>query len=291
MLVESLLDNLSTARLEIDMIEFSGIEFRHVDNRLMSLKLVELGLSQAALFGPKGDVLQPTEVLHRKPALVQRGLFKPVTNANIDMLRCSRKAFAAVQERPETDVVELMEITMRDLLNQDGAIDPRDFLARADMLGAAGLPVLISNYFEHYKLANFLRRCTTAPIAMVLPAASLASVFDAQYYADLEGGVLEAIGRLFGRDLKIYVYPSIASTGAPVATAASLGLQGGLDKLYSYLLERGKLVHVEGYDPSALSGTSRDVLRLIKARDARWEAMVPPAVADLIRRRGFFGRN
>jgi hypothetical protein len=289
MLVESLLDNLSTARLEIDMIEFSGIEFRHVDNRLMSLKLVELGLSQAALFGPKGDVLQPTEVLHRKPALVQRGLFSPVTNANIDMLRCSRKAFAAVQERPEDDVVELMEITMHDLLTHDGGIDPRDFLARADMLGAAGLPVLISNYFEHYKLANFLRRCTTAPIAMVLPAASLAQVFDEQYYADLEGGVLEAIGRLFGRDLKIYVYPSRVSTGALVATAASLGLQSGLDKLYGYLLERGKLVPVEGYDPSALSGTSRDVLRLIKARDAGWEGMVPPAVADLIKRRGFFG--
>jgi hypothetical protein len=41
------------------MIEFSGIEFRHVDNRLMSLKLVELGLSGAAMFGPSGEVIQP----------------------------------------------------------------------------------------------------------------------------------------------------------------------------------------------------------------------------------------
>ena len=35
-LVESLLDRLTTGRIEIDMIEFSGIEFRHVDNRLMA---------------------------------------------------------------------------------------------------------------------------------------------------------------------------------------------------------------------------------------------------------------
>jgi hypothetical protein len=205
------------------------------------------------------------------------------------MLRCSCKAFAAAQERSETDVVELMEITMRNLLTEEGAIDPRDFLARADMLGAAGMPVLISNYFEHYKLANFLRRCTTAPIAIVLPAASLAQVFDENYYADLEGGLLEALGRLVGRDLKIYVYPTLERTGALVATAASLGLQGGLDKLYAYLLDRGKVVHIEGYDPSALSVTPREVLRLIKAGDARWEGMVPPPVADLIKRRGFFG--
>jgi len=42
-LVESLLDNLTTRRLEIDMLEFSGIEFRNVDNRVMALKLVQIG--------------------------------------------------------------------------------------------------------------------------------------------------------------------------------------------------------------------------------------------------------
>src|SRR5580704_18108709 len=56
LMVESLLDNLSTQRIEIDMIEFAGIEFRHVDNRVMSLKLVQLGLTGAAMFGPSGEV-------------------------------------------------------------------------------------------------------------------------------------------------------------------------------------------------------------------------------------------
>src|SRR6056297_2089636 len=51
LLVDSLLDGLSTSRIEIDMIEFSGIAFRHVDNRVMSLRLVQLGLSKAAMLG------------------------------------------------------------------------------------------------------------------------------------------------------------------------------------------------------------------------------------------------
>src|SRR6202522_135430 len=77
-LLESLLDNLSTKRIEIDMIEFSGIEYRYVDNRVMGLKLVQLGLSGAAMFGPSGEVLQPSEVLRKRPILVERGSFRPV---------------------------------------------------------------------------------------------------------------------------------------------------------------------------------------------------------------------
>lgn len=84
-MIESLLDNLSTERIETDMIEFSGIAFRCVDNRVMSLKLVQLGLSGAAMFGPTGEVLQPSEVLRKRPILVERGSFRPVTKVNIDI--------------------------------------------------------------------------------------------------------------------------------------------------------------------------------------------------------------
>ena len=62
-LLKSLLDNL-VGRIEVDMVEFSGIEFRHVDNRIMSLKLVQLGLSKAAMFNSDGQMLLPSEVLH-----------------------------------------------------------------------------------------------------------------------------------------------------------------------------------------------------------------------------------
>ena len=288
-LVESLLDNLSTERLEIDMIEFSGIEFRHVDNRLMSLKLVQLGLSQAAMFGAKGEVLQPTEVLHRKPVLVERGHSRPVTKVNIDMLRCARKAFAEAQGRPEADVVEVMEITMRNLVTEAGAVEPRDFLARADVLEAAGKTVLISDYFEHYRLANFLRRCTSEPIAMVLGAGSLLPVFDEQYYDALEGGILEAVGRLFGKNLKFYVYPMLDPATGKLVTATNLGIEPTLTKLYGYLQERGKIVQLDGYDETILPITSVEVLRLIKAGDPRWETMVPSEIAEVIKLRGFFG--
>src|SRR6478752_90870 len=194
-LVESLLDNLTTQRIEIDMIEFSGIEFRHVDNRVMSLKLVQLGLSGAAMFGPSGEVLQPSELLRKKAILVERGSFRPVTKVNMDMVRCARDRFSTEPEVKEKPVVELMEITMRNLLAA-GQIDLSDFLARADALGAVGKTVLISDYFEYYRLASYLTRYTAGPIAVTMGVANLLDLFNEKYYTELEGGILEAFGKL-----------------------------------------------------------------------------------------------
>jgi hypothetical protein len=286
-MVEALLDNLSTERVEIDMIEFTGIEFRHVDNRLMSLKLVELGLSSAAMFDAKGEALQPSEVLHHKPVLVQRGAFRPVTKVNIDMLVCARRAFAQAEARPEGDIVEVMEISMRNLLAQDGSVDGRDFLARADMLGAAGKTVMISDYREHHRLATYLRDCTSGSIAMVLGAGSLRPVFDEKYYADLDGGILEAMGRLFGKGLRLYVYPMLDA--GRVVSLGDVAVAPPLAQLFGYLRDRGSLVQLEGYDPELLPIVSQDVVRRIQGRDGSWEGMVPAAIAEIIKRRGLFG--
>jgi hypothetical protein len=290
-LVESLLDNLSTERIEIDMIEFSGIEFRHVDNRLMSLKLVQLGLSQAAMFGPKGEVLQASEVLHHKPVLVLRGTFRPVTKVNIDMLRCARTAFAQAYGRPEGEIVEIMEITMSNLLSEGGAVDPRDFLARADVLGAAGKTVLVSDYFEYFRLAGYLRRCTSSAIAIVLGTGALDQLLDEKYYVGLDGGILEAFGRLFSKEVRLYVYPMLDPATGKLATASTMHVPADLTKLHGYLLDRGSIVPLENYDPSVLPILSREVFRRLKTGDASWEAMVPEEVAQIIKQRGLFGHT
>jgi hypothetical protein len=289
LLIASLLDNLSTRRIEIDMIEFSGIEFRHVDNRLMSLELVQLGLAQAAMFSAKGEVLQPTEVLHKKPVLVERGTFRPVTKVNIDMLRSAHETFARALGKPDGEIVELMEITMRNLLTEEGEIDPHDFLARADVMAAAGKTVLISDYFEYYRLASYLRRCTPGSIAIILGAGSLIPLLDEKYYANLAGGILESFGRLFQKDIMVYVYPWLDPASNKLTTVSNIDVAPELRKLFGYLVDRGSIVQIESYDPQILHIITREVLRRIKDGDASWEAMVPLEIAEVIKRRGFFG--
>jgi len=287
-LVESLLDGLSTDRIEIDMIEFNGIEFRHVDNRVMSLRLVQLGLSGAAMFGAQGEVLQPSEVLHRHPVLVERGSFRPVTRVNMDMLSSAQAAFSKALPEGEGEVVQLLEITMRNLM-ESGEIDYRDFLARADMLAATGKIVLISDYFEYYRLAAYLRRHTNQRIAITMGAGSLLELFDEKYYANLDGGILESFGRLFKNDLRVYVYPMLDPKTDEVITVENLHVASDLSKLYGHLVERGCIVQLDNFDKGLLSIFSRDVLKRIKAGDATWQEMVPPEIAEVIRRRGLFG--
>jgi len=296
LLIESLVDGLTTKRIEIDMIEFSGIEFRHVDNRLMSMKLVQVGLSGAAMFDPDGTVLQPSEVLRRKNVLVERGSFRPVCHVNMDMLRCARENFArdlaaekAAGTNIDTGVVELMELTMRNLREEGGQIDRADFLARADMLAASGKTVLISDYFEYYRLAAYLGQHTKDRIAIVMGASSLRDLFEEKYYTALEGGILESFGRLFKNDLRLYIYPLLEKPSGNLVTVENLDVPPKLRKLYGHLVDNGLIRQLENVNRDYLHIFSRDALNRIRAGDPSWETMVPPEVATIIKSRRFLG--
>lgn len=287
-LIESLLDDLDTKRIEIDMIEFSGIEFRHVDNRLMSLKLVQLGLSDAAMFGPDGEVLQPAEALRKRPILVERGSFRPVTHTNLDIMNCAYDHFSEEPGVEKEKVIQLMEITMNNLMST-GEIDYRDFLARADMLAACGHTVLVSNYFEFYRLAAYLQRYTKEKIGLTMGTGSLGQLFDEKYYVELDGGILESFGRLFKNDLKLYIYPLSDSESGELVTTKNVKIAEDLQQLYGHLIQRGTIEDLENFDESCLSIFSRDVLSKISAEDDSWETMVPDSVAEVIKTRHYFG--
>ena len=288
-LIESLLDMLTTGRIEIDMIEFSGIEFRNVDNRVMALKLVQLGLSGAAMFGADREVLQPTEVLYKKAVLVERGSFRPPTKVNVDMVECALAKFKADPAVADKPILPIMEITMRNLLAGGKDVDLRDFLARAELLAAYGVTVMISDYFEYYRLAAYLAWRTKERIGIVMGVPSLVELFDEKYYTQLPGGVLESFGRLFKNNLKLYIYPYQKSPGEAVQTVHNLEVKPELTPLYEYLSGRGSFVHLDNSNPEYASIFSRDVLKRIAGGDDSWEQMVPPEVSALIRKRGFFG--
>ena len=286
-LVESLLDKLTTGRIEIDMIEMKGIEFRAVDNRLMALKLVQVGLSGAAMFGPDGVVLQPSEVLRKKAILVERGSFRPPTVVNMDMLTSAEEKFAQDAEASARELLVLTELTMANLLAGGGDVDRRDFLARVDLLAACGMTVLISDYVEYHRLAAYLAWRTDGRIGIVMGVPTLIDVFREENYVAMPGGILESFGRMFKNDLKFFVYPML--NGTDVVTIQTLQVAPELQPLYDYLVGRGSLVDLDNYKPDYLPILSRDVLRRIAAGDADWESMVPPEVCGLIKKRAFFG--
>ncbi|MHB1769242.1 MAG: TonB-dependent receptor, partial [Phycisphaerae bacterium] len=236
-----------------------------------------------------GEVLQPSEVLHKRPVIVERGSFRPVTHVNLDMIRCARERFLAESDSTGEEPLQLFEITMRNL-RAEGSIDLKDFLARADVLSACGMTVLISDYFEFYRLAGYLSQFTKKRIGLVMGVPTLIDLFDVTYYANLEGGILEAFGRLFKNDHKLYIYP-LKNSDSCLTTTETLDFTSELKKLFGYLVESGWIEQLNNYNPEYLSIFSRDVLNKIQTRDEAWETMVPPPVAEIIKKRGLFGHR
>jgi hypothetical protein len=208
------------------------------------------------------------------------------------MLECALTAFRQDPAVADVPVLALTELTMNNLLAGGTDVDRRDFLARADLLAACGMTVLISDYLEYNRLATYLGGRTSERIGMVMGVPSLIDLFDESNHMHLPGGILESFGRLFKNDLKLFLYPMLADGGrGELVTVEDLEVAPELQPLFDYLARRGSFVHLDGYRPDYLPILSRDVLRRIAAGDDSWQAMVPRAVADLIISRSFFGHH
>jgi len=286
-LIGSLLDDLTAKRIEVDMIRFSGPDFAGVDNRLMSLQLVARGLGRAAMFRADGEVVQPSEELYKRAVLVERGSFRPVTHVTHEMLRCAHEAFAPREQEAPRGVLTLAEITMENLLST-GQLDPQDFLDRTDILGALGQTVLVSSFGEYFRLVDYIARYTDQAIGLALGVPALEEIFREKYYTGLEGGILEGLGRLFKKNVRLYAYPRRARDGK-IITADNFRVEARLAHLYDYLRENDFIVPVTAYRGEILGIKSPEVLAMIRAGDAAWEKYVPTEVAKIIRERKLLG--
>ncbi len=287
-LIASLMDNLTRDRIELDMIRFSGPAFTKVDNRLMSLQLVQQGLTEAAMFTADGEVVQPADILYKKPVLVERGSFRPIINTTLDMLERAEEQFKEEPGLKGEDPIVLMEMTLRNLLSESG-IDHQDFLSRVDILSTLGKTVLISNFGRYYKLVSYLARYTHKQTGLVLGIPSLKEIFDEKFYTDLEGGLLESLGRLFKSEVKLYVYPWRDPATGEIVTAETLKVAPHLSHLYGHLLENHCIESIRKHNVEYLSIYSRNVLARIQTGDITWEQMVPPTIVEIIKKNRLFG--
>lgn len=289
LLLESLVDNLSTDRLEVDMVEFSGHAFVGVDNRIMTLRLVQLGLTGAAMFSADGQVLQPSEHLRKRPVLVERGRFRPVTHVNIDMLQNALTAFEKEDDTEEGETISIMEITMNNLHTQGDQIDLQDFISRAEVLEAAGHTVMVSDFPEYHRLSAYIARYTNRRIGLTMGAHSLAELFQEHFYEELKGGILEGFGRLFKNNLKLYIYPFKDKKTKEIKKIDDLDIDPRHALLFDYLVDRGCIEQLENYNEDYLEIFSPEVLEKIASDKSGWEESVPEIVAEKIKRQGLFG--
>jgi hypothetical protein len=286
-LLRYLYDHLDKDQLEIDTINFSGPCFKNVDNRLMSLQLVKNGMTDAVIFDPNARNVLPAAILYKKNILTLRGSFRPVTKVNMDMYKESLKMFLQENKVDEANTLVLFEITLSNL-RTDGEINERDFMDRAELLCSLGQTVMISNFQEYYKVVEYFSNYTKARMGLVMGVNNLVDIFDEKYYRHLSGGILEAFGKLFYRDMKVYLYPMIDENGA-ILDSENLKVHPRTKELYKFFKFNGKVVDITDYNPETLKVFSREVLKMIGANKQGWETMLPSGVAEIIKKKSLFG--
>lgn len=287
-LLRYLYDHIDKDQIEIDMINFSGPQFATVDNRLMSLQLIKNGMTEAVMFGPDGNNILPAAILYKKNILTLRGSFRPVTKVNIDMFERSYDIFVNENKVEEDNTITIFEITLSNL-RAEGEIDEEDFMDRAKLLCNLGHTVLISNFQEYYKLVEFYSKYTKARMGLTMGVNNLVDIFDEKYYRHLSGGILEAFGKLFFKDLKVYLFPLLDQDTGEVTNSDNLKVHPRMKELYKFFKYNGKVVDITDYNPEILKIFSREVLQKIMDGEDGWEETLPGGVAKIIKDKKLFG--
>jgi hypothetical protein len=284
--LDSLMHNLSTDDIEIDMIVTSGQDLKHIDNQKINLSLVAKDFTSSVIFSPSRQVHQASEVLYRQPVLIGRGRFRPFTKINAELMEAGLKRFA-LDIDAESDPIELMEMSIHNLLD-DKTFVADDYLARIELINHIGKTVMVSNRSAFHKLAKHVRRNTPKPIGIVLGVPLLKEIFDERYYEDLEGGLLEGVGRLFKRDIRLYVYPVRDQLTGKVISLQSFHLPGSQEHLLRHLIESKCIVEIPVEDNQVYGVSSLDVSAMIQAGDERWKMYVDQRLVTIIEEKNFF---
>jgi hypothetical protein len=287
-LLRYLYDHIDQDKIEIDTINFSGPQFEKVDNRLMSLQLVKNSMTEAVIFGPDGNNILPASILYKKNILALRGSYRPVTKVNIDMYEKSLEIFKKEKRVDENNTIVIFEITLSNL-RAEGEIDEEDFMSRAKLLCSLGHTVMISNFQEYYKLVEYFSAYTKKRMGLTLGVNNLIDIFDEKYYRHLSGGILEAFGKLFFKDLKVYLYPMLDPKTGEYTNSENLKVHPRIKELYKFFKYNGKVVDIEGFDKDNLNIFSREVLKMIENKEEGWEKLLPAGVSEIIKQKKLFG--
>jgi hypothetical protein len=203
--LEGLFDELSIARIEIDVIEFSGPFFGDQDARSWCLELLSREMAHAIVFDSEARVVEPSSVLRKRPLLVMRGSFSHPELFDPGLFQAARQQLLAEGAQFEREPAMLLEMTIHHASRLEKLAMP-EMLACVQQLAARG-SVIVSDYPETYLLSLYLRRHSTEPVRFILSVAATAKTMHEAFYWRLPGALLEGIGRLLATNVKLYVAP------------------------------------------------------------------------------------
>jgi hypothetical protein len=263
--LEGVAQDVVKDRIEIDYIDLRGPAFETWDRRTLLAYLVSAGFAEAVFFPSKGPAVAPTEALYKKAVVLAPGYFGHVDAAHAQVH--ARLLASAIQElrnelgETNSPPAGVFCLTAASFTPNEPAPEIPDLLRRIDALLASGGDVLLFRQRELYHMTALVNRYTTAPVRFVVGLSLIIRAFE-DLYGNLEGSRLEALGRLFAQNVRIYAYPmtatdlqewlkSVSATGWEWSetngwvSASQLRRAPALGHLFAYLLASNFIVPMQ----------------------------------------------
>ena len=252
-----LFDDLTSKRLEIDVLEITGPVFAGNDSRLWCLESLRNGMSHGLVFDAKAQVVEPSTPLHKRPLIVQRTLGgHPGPSAN-EVFQAAREKLLAEGTPSDRQPLAVLEVNTPSLGGL-AASDNKELLGLIEQLAPIAT-VMVANYPEGYQVLDYLRRYTAAPIRVIIWLSMFLQLLEERMHPELPGVMLESFGRLLVTDVTIYVAPMrkedlVAALGSfpegllgeslnsDLLTLDDILPKPPLDHFFSYLRASGRVV-------------------------------------------------
>lgn len=255
--LSSLADDLGDGRLEADLVNLSGPAFVELDSARTGMAMIRSGLAEAVLFGRDGIQKPPTEIFRKRPAIIKRTSIH--YSSVIDDAGFDAAGLRLAQESPEARKTPLnvTEFSINSV-HASGGSDSDQNLTYLRQLIAQDDWVMLTRLRQSYKLSGYLRRYSMQPVRFLMGVSTFVMLLSEKFYVDSGGGLMEATGKLFANDVKLYVRPMSLSdfrihlksvdldpdwvvlTGeSNTVSIHNLTFRGPLRLLQQYLMESG----------------------------------------------------
>lgn len=289
-MLASLLDNLHNERVEIDYVYVEGNVFKAYDNRILNLFLVANGMTPAIMFDTDGSVCQPSDLLYKKNVFAIRGHFRPLNKLGLEIINHSLDIFKEDEDYEDGNTIAFCEISLGYLKQGvDSKFDEQDFLNRVDLLNAMGQYVMISNIRRYFRLVEYFDQFKLRKLRFVMGTPTFMKVLEEDYYTDLRGGLLEAMGRFFIQNMKLYIYPSVDSSKKKVIFPEDMDISSDAEHLLKYLESKDKILRLRSATQEYHSITNRVVEELIECGSPELGDYIPQKILEIILEKGLFG--
>ncbi|MFT4613971.1 MAG: hypothetical protein ACI9NT_001113 [Bacteroidia bacterium] len=258
----SLAGNIATGRIEADLIDATGPHYAQTDSVLAGIAIVQGGLAQAVLLASNGVQQPPTEIIRKRPTVIRRGSLRAVPTIAPDELAAILKNISADIGEQAKPLLFVKELNVSSASTEGEA--GRDLLLKhVRDLVSNNEWVLLTRLKLNYEVSAYLRRYSKEPLGYLVGVSTLAMFFSEKFYENSESELLEAIGKLFKANAKVYVQSMsldsfrkhlesagvdskayVVSDKSENVSIHNLTFSGPKHKLFQYLLESDWIVEI-----------------------------------------------